>query len=207
MKYKHFMGVVQITFKVWSDGDDLVLPANGKMPEARLCFLRQQHTCEEKPCLCLADFIAPRTATSVPLSARYIGIFATTAGLPEDFPHDVASVYHRSEVCPCCNPQLRALRRRLTPQHRPEQGSGEEDVYEKMMRQTIFDRLAQGAQQICRSVFIVPPGGCHGRQTENIRGTNWCLAGNRILGNALALPMGELSAKLTALSALRAPLP
>lgn len=129
----------------WSDGDDLVLPANGKMPEARLCFLRQQHTCEEKPCLCLADFIAPRTATSVPLSARYIGIFATTAGLPEDFPHDVASVYHRSEVCPCCNPQLLALRRRLTPQHRPEQGSGEEDVYEKMMRQTLFDRLAEAA--------------------------------------------------------------
>lgn len=129
----------------WSDGDDVVLPASGTQSGAKLCFLRQQHTSEEKPCLCLADFIAPRTAVSAPLSAQYIGIFATAAGLPEDFPHDVSSVFHRSEVCPCCNPSLRALRRGIMPQHRPEQGSGEEDVYEKMMRQTLLDRLAEAA--------------------------------------------------------------
>lgn len=73
-------------YAAWSEGDDIVLQtADG---EQRLPFLRQQHIKKAgAPCLCLADFIAPKsqgggkeTTASI---ANTLGIFVTAASVPE----------------------------------------------------------------------------------------------------------------------------
>ena len=61
-----------------SDGEDIVLTASGQ----RIPFLRQQHSQEGKPCLCLADFVRP-LMSGIP---DRIGIFAST--IPSQVPTD-----------------------------------------------------------------------------------------------------------------------
>lgn len=97
----------------YSDGDDVVLgESNQGLEEAnqssiesnpslesanhspaespsRLAFLRQQHVRSGEPCLCLADFIAPRGYVDPLHVADRIGLFATTVAA--------------SHECPCCS--------------------------------------------------------------------------------------------------------
>lgn len=87
--------VVRAAFRLlpaYSDGDDVVLLEEDSAPDAkptnRLCFLRQQHTDGSKPCLCLADFIAPRCYSDPQQVADRIGLFATSVAA--------------SHSCPCC---------------------------------------------------------------------------------------------------------
>lgn len=61
-----------------SDGEDIVLTQSGQ----RIPFLRQQHSQEGKPCLCLADFVRP-LMSGIP---DRIGIFAST--IPSQVPTD-----------------------------------------------------------------------------------------------------------------------
>lgn len=80
--------VVRAAFRLlaaYSDGDDVVLDDE---PDARLNFLRQQHSRTGEPTLCLSDFIAPRGYDDPAHVADRIGLFAT-------------SVSARHE-CPCC---------------------------------------------------------------------------------------------------------
>jgi 5-methyltetrahydrofolate--homocysteine methyltransferase len=69
-------------FPANGDGDDLVLYRDpGRSEElARFPMLRQQHARDDRPCLCLADFVAPRD-TGLP---DHVGMFAVTAGLGLD---------------------------------------------------------------------------------------------------------------------------
>lgn len=53
-----------------SDGEDIILTDSGK----RIPFLRQQHSEEGKPCLCLSDFVRP-ISSGIP---DRIGVFAST---------------------------------------------------------------------------------------------------------------------------------
>lgn len=53
-----------------SDGEDVVLVRSGQ----RIPFLRQQHSEEGKPCLCLADFVRP-LSSGIP---DIIGVFASS---------------------------------------------------------------------------------------------------------------------------------
>lgn len=133
----------------WSEGDDVVLPAYQGQPEVRLCFLRQQHLREDSPCLCLSDFIAPHDAVAAPLSAQYLGLFSTAAASPEEFPHDVTSIFHRADACPCCNPALRVLGR-----GRLEKSVADDDAYSRMMRQTVLDRLAEAAAEMLHEELL-----------------------------------------------------
>lgn len=71
----------------YSEGDDVVV-CKPDGTSARLAFLRQQHTQSDKPCLCLADFIAPRGYDDPAHVADRIGLFATTVSASHD--------------CPCC---------------------------------------------------------------------------------------------------------
>ncbi len=67
----------------WSDGDDLVLfdDESRSRELARFPMLRQQRPNNDTdPCLCLADYVAPR-ASGV---RDYVGAFAVTAGLGAD---------------------------------------------------------------------------------------------------------------------------
>lgn len=76
-----------VVFDAYGDGDDVVLC----LPDgttARLAFLRQQHTRADKPCLCLADFIAPQGYDDPSHTADRIALFATTVSASHD--------------CPCC---------------------------------------------------------------------------------------------------------
>ena len=63
----------------WAEGDDIILPSGYTIP-----CLRQQ---SGSPCLCLADFIAPKGQQSV---ASRLGIFATSVdkGMETDFDDD-----------------------------------------------------------------------------------------------------------------------
>ncbi len=61
-----------------SDGEDIILTQSGQ----RIPFLRQQHSHEGKPCLCLADFVRP-LASGIP---DRIGVFAST--VPSQIPTD-----------------------------------------------------------------------------------------------------------------------
>ena len=63
----------------WAEGDDIILPSGYSIP-----CLRQQ---SGSPCLCLADFIAPKGQQSV---ASRLGIFATSVdkGMETDFDDD-----------------------------------------------------------------------------------------------------------------------
>ena len=81
-----------LLLEAYSDGDDIVVTQGEEYdgPEVRLPFLRQQHG---NPCLCLADFVAPKkehSANHSPLTAHQIGVFATTvdAGMERDFDED-----------------------------------------------------------------------------------------------------------------------
>ena len=56
--------------RAWSEDEDIVLPDLG----ARLPLLRSQRCSEGEPCLCLADFVAPRQSG---IDDR-IGLFAST---------------------------------------------------------------------------------------------------------------------------------
>ena len=80
-------------FDAYSDGDDVVVPAETAEKlaggeEMRLPFLRQQQP--GSGYLCLSDFISPRdTAHLLPLTSK-LGVFATSVdhGLENDFDHD-----------------------------------------------------------------------------------------------------------------------
>lgn len=81
-----------LLMEAYSDGDDIVVTKGEEYngPEVKLPFLRQQHG---NPCLCLADFVAPKgkcTANHSPLTTHRIGVFATTAdrGMEQDFNDD-----------------------------------------------------------------------------------------------------------------------
>jgi 5-methyltetrahydrofolate--homocysteine methyltransferase len=70
-------------FPANSDGDDIVLFEDDERENvrARLATLRQQHVrADGRPCLALADFLAPRASGR----ADYLGAFAVTAGLGLD---------------------------------------------------------------------------------------------------------------------------
>ena len=81
-------------FPAWSDGDDVVLWADGK--EVRLPFLRQQYVHREGDAfLCLADFISPekpdvKVAPKLLPRANVLGIFATATDAAAEnlFPDD-----------------------------------------------------------------------------------------------------------------------
>lgn len=68
--------------EAWSEDEDIVLPEIG----LRLPMLRQQHSLADAPCLCLADFIAPKGCGI----ADRMGLFASTADavLESAFPDD-----------------------------------------------------------------------------------------------------------------------
>lgn len=124
----------------WSDGDDIVLPATPAHPaETRLCFLRQQHPHRGTPCLCLSDFVAPPGALSVPLTARFVGLFATAVT-----PAAAATV---SAACPCCHPRSCPPRRDSAVAVAGTSG-GEDDAYTAMLRQTVLDRMAEAAASL-----------------------------------------------------------
>jgi 5-methyltetrahydrofolate--homocysteine methyltransferase len=75
----------------WSDGDDLVLfdDESRQREVARFPMLRQQRPNNDTdPCLCLADYVAPR-ASGV---RDYVGAFAVTSGLGAD------EIAHRFEA-------------------------------------------------------------------------------------------------------------
>lgn len=68
--------------RAWSDGEDIILPDF----DIRIPLLRQQHSDNGGPCLCLADFVAPKESG---IEDR-IGLFATCADpvLEQSFPDD-----------------------------------------------------------------------------------------------------------------------
>lgn len=104
--------VVRAAFRLlaaYSEGDDVVLassishnpspitpqpsprppqPSSVNHKSSRLSFLRQQHAREAEPCLCMADFIAPRGYEDEQQVADRIGLFATSVSA--------------SHECPCC---------------------------------------------------------------------------------------------------------
>jgi cobalamin-dependent methionine synthase I len=77
-------------FDAYSDGDDIVVSAERAKTddESRIPCLRQQLTGSD--CLCLADFIPPRTADGRQPAASQIGVFATTVdpGMETNFDRD-----------------------------------------------------------------------------------------------------------------------
>ncbi len=111
-------GVFQL-YPCYSDGDDVVLEM--EEGEGRLCFLRQQHTKIDEPCLCLSDFIAPKGYEDASQIADHIGLFATT-------------VDERMNSCPCCAPNIET--------------KTSDDPYSKMLRQTVLDRLAEAGAEM-----------------------------------------------------------
>lgn len=124
----------------WSDGDDIVLPATSAHPIAvRLCFLRQQHSHPGRPCLCLSDFVAPAGALSAPLTARFVGLFATAVA--------PAAGVTVSATCPCCSPRPCPPRRHSTLAVSGT-SAGEDDAYTAMLRQTVLDRMAEAAASL-----------------------------------------------------------
>lgn len=108
-------------YAAWSDGDDVVLQTDEG--EQRLPFLRQQHVVKNgEPCLCLADFIAPRRRETKAVEERAdfdnverrgiantLGVFVAAADVPE------------AETAT--------------------------DNYRRMMLQTLADRLAEAAAE------------------------------------------------------------
>lgn len=73
-------------YTAWSEGDDIVVLT--EQGEQRLPFLRQQHAKVGEPCLCLADFIAPKERAIGGLKAaaptdNTLGIFVTAASVPD----------------------------------------------------------------------------------------------------------------------------
>lgn len=161
--------------RAWSEDDDIFLPANGQHPATRLCFLRQQHARTDAPCLCLSDFIAPADAVSAPISARFLGLFATAVSSPAD-------ALRHPPGCPCCNPLPTAVR----PQHLWQERSAtliaksattdkraavkadersaaiigkpvatdDNDVYTTLLRQTLLDRLAEAAASLLHAEML-----------------------------------------------------
>lgn len=86
----------------------------------RLAFLRQQHAESGRPCLCLADFIAPRGYADAAHVADRIGLFATT-------------VCTDTLTCPYCTPNLRLAPAKTT---------------DPLLLQTVLDRLAEAAAEL-----------------------------------------------------------
>ncbi len=70
-----------------SDGDDVILKTSSGMEE-RLAFVRSQLPNSHGKCLCLADFVAPKSAGF----ADIIGLFAATAGVELD---EIAQKYKK----------------------------------------------------------------------------------------------------------------
>ena len=88
--YRYQTHALFLLLEASSDGEDIVV--SKEQEQIRLPFLRQQHG---NPCLCLADFVAPKQLTAYshhhsPLTTHHIGIFATTvdAGMEHDFDED-----------------------------------------------------------------------------------------------------------------------
>ena len=159
--YRYQTHALFLLLEASSDGEDIVV--SKEQEQIRLPFLRQQHG---NPCLCLADFVAPKqlTASCAPLVLRRassesgLQLTASTLTPPPSTLHLQPSTTHHIGIF-------------ATTVDAGMEHDFDEDPYEKMMMQLLADRLAEATAE---------------RLHKEVRQTYWGYAKNE------HLPMDEL---------------